>query len=77
VKPDRAASAAVWEAFEALYPKPVHSEEQKPAKRWTVLAHELASDDILGCWKVAHAEMLKALVTARPVALRGFWLYYR
>jgi type III restriction enzyme len=62
MKPNPAASAAVWEAFEALPSQTRPQRGAKPAKRLTALAHELASDDILpGAGKLAHAEMHKAL----------------
>jgi type III restriction enzyme len=61
-KPNPAASAAVWEAFEALPSQTRPQRGAKPAKRLTALAHELASDDILtSAGKLAHAEMHKAL----------------
>ena len=63
VKPNPAASAAVWEAFDALPSQSRPQRGAKPAKRLTALAHELASDDILpGAGKLAHAEMHKSLV---------------
>ena len=62
VNPNPAASAAVWEAFEALPSQTRPQRGAKPAKRLTALAHELASDDILpGAGKFAHAHMHKAL----------------
>ncbi|MEZ0470094.1 DEAD/DEAH box helicase [Luteimonas salinilitoris] len=62
VNPSPAASAAVWEAFEALPSQTRPQRGAKPAKRLTALAHELASDDILpGAGKLAHAHMHKAL----------------
>ncbi|UZB06182.1 DEAD/DEAH box helicase family protein (plasmid) [Xanthomonas citri pv. fuscans] len=62
VKPNPAASAGVWEAFEALPSQTRPQRGAKPAKRLTALAHELASDDILpGAGKKAHAHMHKAL----------------
>jgi type III restriction enzyme len=62
VKPHPDASAAVWEAFEALPSQTRPQLGAKPAKRLTALAHELASDDILpGAGKLAHAEMHRAL----------------
>ncbi|NYF89921.1 DEAD/DEAH box helicase family protein [Tunturiibacter empetritectus] len=62
VKPNPAASAAVWEVFEALPSQTQPQRGAKPAKRLTALAHELASDDILpGAGKLAHADMHKAL----------------
>ena len=47
MKPNPAASAAVWEAFEALPSQTRPQRGAKPAKRLTALAHELASDGIL------------------------------
>jgi type III restriction enzyme len=62
MKPNPAASGAVWEAFEALLSQTRPQRGAKPAKRLTALAHELASDDILpNAGKLAHAEMHKAL----------------
>jgi len=62
VKPNPAASDAVWQAFEALPSQTRPQRGAKPAKRLTALAHELASDDILpGAGKSAHAEMHKVL----------------
>lgn len=62
MKPNPAASVAVWEAFEALPSQTRPQRGAKPAKRLTALAHELASDDILpNAGKVAHAQMHKAL----------------
>ncbi len=62
VKPHPDASAAVWDAFEALPSQTRPQQGAKPAKRLTALAHELASDDILQhAGKLAHAEMHKAL----------------
>lgn len=62
MKPNPAASAAIWEAFGALPSQTRPQRGAKPAKRLTALAHELASDDILpGAGKLAHAEMHKAL----------------
>jgi type III restriction enzyme len=62
MKPNPAASAAVWEAFEALPSQTRPQRGAKPAKRLTALAHELASDDILpGAGKLAHEGMHKAL----------------
>lgn len=64
VKPHPDASAAVWEAFEALPSQTRPQHGAKPAKRLTALAHELASDDILtGAGRLAHGEMHKALDT--------------
>lgn len=62
VKPHPEASAAVWEAFEALPSQTRPQRGAKPAKRLTALAHELASDGILaGAGKLAHGVMHKAL----------------
>ena len=62
MKPNPAASAAVWEAFESLPSQTRPQRGAKPAKRLTALAHELASDGILpDAGKLAHAEMHKAL----------------
>ena len=62
MKPNSAASAAVWAVFESLPSQTRPQRGAKPAKRLTALAHELASDDILpGAGKLAHAEMHKVL----------------
>jgi type III restriction enzyme len=62
MKPNPAASAALWEVFEALPSQTRPQRGAKPAKRLTALAHELASDDILpGAGKLAHADMHRAL----------------
>jgi hypothetical protein len=62
MKPNPAASAAVWTCFESLPSQTRPQRGAKPAKRLTALAHELASDDILpGAGKLAHAEMHKVL----------------
>lgn len=62
VTPHPDASAAVWEAFEALPSQTRPQRGAKPAKRLTALAHELASDSILPrAGRLAHAEMHKAL----------------
>jgi type III restriction enzyme len=62
MKPNPAASAAVWEAFEALPSQTRPQKSAKPAKRLTALAQELADDDILeGAGKKAHAALYAAL----------------
>ncbi len=62
MKPNPAASAAVWRTFELLPSQTRPQRGAKPAKRLTALAHELASDGILpDAGKLAHAEMHKAL----------------
>jgi hypothetical protein len=62
IKPHPDASAAVWDAFEALPSQTRPQRGAKPAKRLTALAHELAADDILPrAGRLAHAEMHKAL----------------
>ena len=62
VKPNPAASAAVWQAFEALPSQTRPQRGAKPAKRLTALAHELASDEILpDAGKLAHKAMHEAL----------------
>lgn len=66
MKPNPAASQAVWDKFEALPSQTRPQRGAKPAKRLTALAHELASDDIMpGAGKLAHAEMHKALDAAQ------------
>ncbi len=66
MKPNPAASQAVWDKFEALPSQTRPQRGAKPAKRLTSLAHELASDDILpGAGKLAHAEMHKVLDAAQ------------
>ncbi len=62
VTPHPDASAAIWEAFEALPSQTRPQHGAKPAKRLTALAHELASDDILPrAGRLAHAHMHKVL----------------
>lgn len=62
VKPHPDASAAVWEAFEALPSQTRPQRGAKPARRLTSLAHELASDDILPrAGRLAHTHMHKDL----------------
>lgn len=66
MKPNPAATQAVWDKFEALPSQTRPQRGAKPAKRLTALAHELASDDILpNAGKLAHAEMHKALDAAQ------------
>lgn len=66
MKPNPAASQAVWDKFEALPSQTRPQRSAKPAKRLTALAHELAADDILsGAGKLAHAEMHKVLDAAQ------------
>lgn len=72
VKPNPAASEAIWNKFESLPSQSRPQRGAKPAKRLTALAHELASDEILpGAGKLAHAEMHKVLdaVQARLAVL--------
>ena len=58
MKPNPAASQAVWDKLEALPSQTRPQRGAKPAKRLTALAHELASDSILpGAGKKAHAAM--------------------
>ena len=58
MKPNPAASDAVWTLFECLPSQSRPQRGAKPARRLTALAHELASDDILaGAGKLAHAAM--------------------
>lgn len=62
VTPHPDATAAVWDAFEALPSQTRPQRGAKPAKRLTALAHELASDGILeGAGRLAHAAMHEAL----------------
>ena len=66
MKPNPAASQAVWDKFEALPSQTRPQRGAKPAKRLTALAHELASDDILkDAGKLAHAAMHKVLDAAQ------------
>lgn len=66
MKPNPAASQAVWDKFEFLPSQTRPQRGAKPAKRLTALAHELAADDILpGAGKLAHAEMHKVLDAAQ------------
>ncbi|HDS1557122.1 TPA: DEAD/DEAH box helicase family protein [Stenotrophomonas maltophilia] len=62
MKPNPAASAVVWEAFEALPSQTRPQKSAKPAKRLTALAQELADDGILeGAGRKAHAALHAAL----------------
>jgi type III restriction enzyme len=62
MKPNPAASAAVWAKFESLPSQTRPQRGAKPAKRLTALAHELAWDGILpDAGKKAHAAMHAAL----------------
>lgn len=64
MKPNPAASIAVWEAFEAVPSQTRPQKSAKPAKRLTALAQELADDGILkGAGKAAHAKLHEALDT--------------
>lgn len=66
MKPNPAASQAVWNKFGSLPSQTRPQRGAKPAKRLTALAHELAADDILpGAGKLAHAEMHKVLDAAQ------------
>lgn len=62
VKPNPAATKAVWQVFESLPSQTRPQRGAKPAKRLTALAHELASDGILaGAGKLAHSKLHEAL----------------
>lgn len=62
MKPNRSATQAVWDAFEALPSQTRPQRSAKPAKRLTALAHELASDCILpSAGKKAHSAMHNTL----------------
>jgi len=62
MRPNPAASNAVWAAFEALPSQTRPQRGARPARRLTALAHELASDDILpNAGKLAHRAMHAAL----------------
>jgi type III restriction enzyme len=62
MKPNPAASAEVWQAFESLPSQTRPQKTAKPAKRLTALAQELADDDLLaGAGKRAHAMLHRAL----------------
>jgi type III restriction enzyme len=62
MKPNCAASTAVWEAFEALPSQTRPQKTAKPAKRLTALAQELADDGLLkGAGRKAHAKLHTAL----------------
>lgn len=66
MKPNLAASQAVWDKFELLPSQTRPQRGAKPAKRLTALAHEMAADDFLpGAGKLAHAEMHKVLDAAQ------------
>jgi type III restriction enzyme len=62
MRPNPAASDAVWEIFEALPSQSRPQRNAKPAKRLTALAQELADDGILeGAGRKAHALLHEAL----------------
>ncbi|GAB3656288.1 DEAD/DEAH box helicase [Ramlibacter alkalitolerans] len=62
MKPNPAASAAVWKAFEGLPSQTRPQRTAKPARRLTALAQELADDDLLeGAGRKAHAILHGAL----------------
>lgn len=66
MKPNSAASQAIWEKFESLPSQTRPQRGAKPAKRLTALAHELAADGILpGAGNLAHAEMHQVMDAAR------------
>lgn len=66
MKPNPAASQALWDKFESLPSQTRPQRSAKPAKRLTALAHELAADEIQpGAGKLAHAEMHKVLDEAQ------------
>ena len=66
IRPNPAASQAVWDKFETSPSQTRPQRGAKPAKRLTALAHELASDDILPrAGKLAHDAMHKVLDTAQ------------
>ncbi|GAA1380742.1 DEAD/DEAH box helicase [Luteococcus sanguinis] len=57
---------AVWDKFVQLPAQSIPPKGAKPVKRLTLLAHELATDDLLpDAGKVAHAELHKVLNAAR------------
>ncbi|MFQ8016085.1 type III restriction endonuclease subunit R, partial [Escherichia coli] len=58
MKPNPAASAEVWEAFEALPSQTRPQKGARPARRLTALAQELVDDGILdGAVRKAHAAL--------------------
>lgn len=62
MKPNPAASSAVWDKFVSLPSQTRPQRGAKPAIRLTALAHELASDGLLpGAGGIAHAAMHKVL----------------
>lgn len=62
MKPNPAASEAIWAKFESLPSQSRPQRSAKPPIRLTALAHELAFDGLLpGAGKGAHAEMHNAL----------------
>lgn len=66
MRPNSAASAAIWEKFESLPSQSRPQRGAKPPKRLTALAHELAADGLLpNAGKEAHAEMHKVLDAAQ------------
>ena len=62
MKPNPAASKAVWNAFELLSSQTRPQRSAKPARRLTALAQELADDGIVeGAGRKAHAKLHSAL----------------
>jgi len=68
MKPNSAASQAVWDKFEALPSQTRPQRGAKPARRLTALAHELVWDGILPeAGKLAHEAMHKVLDAAQAI----------
>jgi len=66
MKPNPAASDAVWAKFGSLPSQTRPQRSAQPPKRLTSLAHELAADGLLsGAGKKAHSEMWKVLDAAK------------
>lgn len=66
VKPSPAVPQEVWDVFLALPTQSIPQKKAKPVKRFTLLAHELAADDLVpDGGKLAHAELHKILDAAR------------
>ena len=66
MKPNPAVPEDVWQALLSLPSQTLPKRQARPVKRLTVLAHELAADDLLSdAGKKAHAEMHKVLNAAQ------------
>jgi type III restriction enzyme len=66
MKPNPTVPEDVWQALLSLPSQTLPKRQARPVKRLTVLAHELAADDLLSdAGKKAHAEMHKVLNAAQ------------